>query len=113
MEQAKTIIANNPGYVQHIYGEKEVGGTEWIYISDVPFEKLGFKTGLTEKPLPSYTSPLMTYTPIFGGGGGRRVASPCSPIARTKSQARKNPKAAPPPARRSNPMKGDRHECAS
>lgn len=67
LEQAKTIIANDPSYVQHIYGEKEVGGTEWIYISDVPFEELGFKTGLTEKPLPSYTSTFMTYTPVFGG----------------------------------------------
>jgi formate dehydrogenase iron-sulfur subunit len=26
----------------HVYGNKEVGGTSWIYISDVPFEERGF-----------------------------------------------------------------------
>ena len=29
-------------YVDRIYGEKEVGGTGWMYISPVPFEQLGF-----------------------------------------------------------------------
>ncbi|WP_109398093.1 4Fe-4S dicluster domain-containing protein [Proteus faecis] len=66
LEKARETITNNPNYVQHIYGEKEVGGTEWLYISDVSFEKLGFKTGLTEKPLSSYTSDFMKYTPIAG-----------------------------------------------
>ncbi|MDP2951919.1 MAG: 4Fe-4S dicluster domain-containing protein [Chloroflexota bacterium] len=43
VEQAKARIYGQPGkYVAHIYGEKEVGGTSWLYISDVPFEKLGF-----------------------------------------------------------------------
>ena len=30
---------NNPGkYVDHIYGEKEVGGTSWLYLAAEPFE---------------------------------------------------------------------------
>jgi formate dehydrogenase iron-sulfur subunit len=29
-------------YVDHIYGEKEVGGTSQLYLSPVPFAKLGF-----------------------------------------------------------------------
>lgn len=32
----------------------------------MPFNELGFKTGLTEKPLSSYTSDFMKYTPIAG-----------------------------------------------
>jgi Fe-S-cluster-containing dehydrogenase component len=28
-------------YVDHIYGEKEVGGTAWLYISSIPFNQLG------------------------------------------------------------------------
>lgn len=28
--------------INHIYGEKEVGGTSWMYLSPVPFENLGF-----------------------------------------------------------------------
>lgn len=45
-------IADNPGrYVHHIYGEKEVGGTSWMYLSGQPFEDLGF-IQVPEKPLP-------------------------------------------------------------
>lgn len=29
-------------YVDHIYGEHEVGGTSWLYLADRPFEELGF-----------------------------------------------------------------------
>ena len=41
--EARERIAAHPGeYVDHIYGEKEVGGTSWLYLSPVPFEELGF-----------------------------------------------------------------------
>jgi len=41
--EAKKRIAETPDkYVDHIYGEKENGGTSWLYLSPVPFEKLGF-----------------------------------------------------------------------
>ena len=33
-------------YVQHVYGEYEVGGTSWLYLSDVPFEQIGLRTDL-------------------------------------------------------------------
>ena len=43
--EARERIAAEPGkYVDHIYGEKEVGGTSWLYLSPIPFEKLGFPT---------------------------------------------------------------------
>ena len=43
LELAQKRIKKNPAkYIDHIYGEKEVGGTSWMYISGVPFEKLGF-----------------------------------------------------------------------
>jgi Fe-S-cluster-containing dehydrogenase component len=31
-------------YVNHVYGEHEVGGTSWLYLSDRPFAELGFPT---------------------------------------------------------------------
>lgn len=38
-------IANNPEqYTDHVYGEHEVGGTSWMYLSPVPFERAGFLT---------------------------------------------------------------------
>jgi len=43
--QAGLRMAKDPDkYVHHIYGEKELGGTSWLYISPVPFEMLGFRT---------------------------------------------------------------------
>jgi Fe-S-cluster-containing dehydrogenase component/Ni/Fe-hydrogenase subunit HybB-like protein len=43
LKLAEEKIAAHPGtYVHHIYGEKEVGGTSWMYLSAAPFEKIGF-----------------------------------------------------------------------
>jgi formate dehydrogenase iron-sulfur subunit len=41
-------------YVDHVYGEKELGGTTVLYLSSVPFEKLGFPA-YGEKPFPTFT----------------------------------------------------------
>ena len=43
LHEARNRIAAKPDqYVNHIYGEKEAGGTSVIYLSSVPFEQLGF-----------------------------------------------------------------------
>jgi formate dehydrogenase iron-sulfur subunit len=43
LKEARTRISGQPEkYVDHIYGEKEAGGTSVLYLSSVPFEKLGF-----------------------------------------------------------------------
>ena len=43
--EAHSRVKSRPDrYVNHIYGEKEAGGTAWLYLSDVPFENLGFKS---------------------------------------------------------------------
>jgi len=42
-EARERIAAASGKYVDHIYGENEVGGTSWLYLSPVPFEKLGFE----------------------------------------------------------------------
>jgi formate dehydrogenase iron-sulfur subunit len=40
--EARERIKAYPGkYIDHIYGENEAGGTSWLYLSPVPFEKLG------------------------------------------------------------------------
>ena len=44
-------------YVEHIYGEKEVGGTAWMYLSTVPFNELGF-LNLPEKAPPRLTETM-------------------------------------------------------
>src|SRR3974390_1134066 len=43
LAEAHNRIASNPEkYVDHIYGEKEAGGTSVLYLSSVPFEQIGF-----------------------------------------------------------------------
>lgn len=56
LAEAHKRIAENPElYVNHIYGEKEAGGTGWLYLSPVPFEELGMKTNLQKSSYPALT----------------------------------------------------------
>jgi formate dehydrogenase iron-sulfur subunit len=43
LREARSRISKRPDkYINHIYGEKEAGGTSVLYLSSVPFEKIGF-----------------------------------------------------------------------
>jgi formate dehydrogenase iron-sulfur subunit len=61
-EAKKRIAARPERYVDHIYGEKEAGGTSVMYLSAVPFDSLGFPT-LSEKPYPAWTKPALKLVP--------------------------------------------------
>jgi formate dehydrogenase iron-sulfur subunit len=68
LKEAKARIAANPAYyVNHAYGETEAGGTAKLYISDVPFEQLGFRTDITTRPIPAYTWDVMSKLPFVVG----------------------------------------------
>jgi len=65
MEIARVRIYNHPGqYVHHIYGEHEVGGTGWLYLSSVPFDQIGFRTDLGTTPYPEYTREFLYSVPV-------------------------------------------------
>ena len=56
-------IADRPDkYVNHVYGEKELGGTSVLYLSKVPFEKLGFPT-YGDKPFPAFSKVALGAVP--------------------------------------------------
>jgi len=58
-------IRRNPGlYEDHIYGENEVGGTAWMYLSSAPFDQVGFDTGLGNQPILSYVKEFLTVVPM-------------------------------------------------
>ncbi|WP_173297190.1 4Fe-4S dicluster domain-containing protein [Thermanaeromonas sp. C210] len=80
LAEARNRINTNPGkYVPHIYGEKEAGGTSVLYLSDVPFHELGFKTvekgEIPAEPIPSFSDRIVrwtlpvaaTWTAVLGG----------------------------------------------
>ncbi|MDH3902688.1 MAG: 4Fe-4S dicluster domain-containing protein [Xanthomonadales bacterium] len=63
--EAKARIDSYPDrYINHIYGEKEAGGTAWLYMSDVPFENLGFKSSVETSPMPPLTWDVLSKIPI-------------------------------------------------
>ncbi|MFC1547139.1 4Fe-4S dicluster domain-containing protein [Candidatus Neomarinimicrobiota bacterium] len=65
LKLAREKIRSTPGqYVEHIYGEHEAGGTNWLYISPVPFEQLGFRTDVGETPYPEKTRGFLSAVPL-------------------------------------------------
>jgi len=66
LEIARTRIYENPDdYVHHIYGEHEVGGTGYLYLASVPFDQIGFRTDLGNKPLPELTTGFLYSVPFI------------------------------------------------
>lgn len=58
IKQARGKIEKYPDrYQPHIYGEKEVGGTAWLYLSSIPFTAIDFPR-LGYHPAPGYTEPI-------------------------------------------------------
>ena len=68
LAEAWRRIDADPSYVRHVYGETEVGGTSVMYVSDVAFEELGFRTDLPIDPLPTYTWEVTRILPPFAAG---------------------------------------------
>ncbi len=65
IEEARARIYKNDGkYVHHIYGEAEAGGTNWLYLTDVPFESLGFRTDLGPTSPPELTRTALAAVPF-------------------------------------------------
>jgi len=54
-------------YVNHIYGEHEMGGTSWLYVSGAPFKALGMREDLGIKPAPELTAGALSSVPIIVG----------------------------------------------
>jgi len=65
--QRKATEAENNGY--YTYGLHEVGGTSWIYISDVPFSELEFPTHTSSSPSAHQTGILTKFAGIGILGG--------------------------------------------
>jgi formate dehydrogenase iron-sulfur subunit len=59
----RRIMEHPERYIDHIYGEREVGGTSWLYISGVPFEQLGFRMDLGTKPYPELARGFLSMVP--------------------------------------------------
>ncbi len=54
-------------YVDHVYGENEMGGTSWMYISGEPFSEIGLREDLGTKSAPELTAGALAAVPIVVG----------------------------------------------
>jgi formate dehydrogenase iron-sulfur subunit len=69
--EAESRIRSNPGhYINHVYGVAEVGGTSVLLLSDVAFETLGYRTDLSQQPLPHLTADVLHKLPSVVAIGG-------------------------------------------
>lgn len=62
----KTIAGRPEKYLDHVYGENEVGGTSWMYLTsvDAPFGEIGFDTHLGKQPIISYVKEFLAIVPM-------------------------------------------------
>lgn len=65
-EEAWRRITTNPSaYGHHLYGSREVGGTEVMYLAPVGFEELAFRTDLGSTPYSETTREFLYSVPMI------------------------------------------------
>lgn len=65
IEIAHQRIQNEPDrYVDHLYGEKELGGTSWMYLSGVPFEQVGLDPAPGNEPIIGNVKDFLSTVPM-------------------------------------------------
>jgi len=65
IREARHRISSAPSsYIHKIYGLEEVGGTCVFHLSNVPFDKLGYRTDLPKERLDKYTKRAMEAIPV-------------------------------------------------
>ncbi len=65
LEIGRKRIRQNPGgYVNHIYGENEAGGTAWMYLSPVDFGEAGFDVHVPHEPVINFVRDFLSIVPM-------------------------------------------------
>lgn len=71
IHEARRRIDENPGrYIDHIYGLNEAGGTSVLYLSDRPFEEIGFTAAVRSVSYPKLTWGVLSKIPYVVSIGG-------------------------------------------
>ena len=61
LQEAWSRIEQEPDrYIEHVYGEQELGGTSWLYLSAVPFENVGLPE-FDSEPLPELSENVAVF----------------------------------------------------
>jgi formate dehydrogenase iron-sulfur subunit len=71
LAEAKKRLHENPNnYVNHVFGETEVGGTSVLLLSSMDFAEFGYRADLVKDPLPMRTYQVLSRIPDFVPLGG-------------------------------------------
>lgn len=63
-ERTEKVVAE---YVNHIYGLEEAGGTQYLFLAGVNFDKLGFNPRITNQVYPDFTWDYVSHVPALIG----------------------------------------------
>jgi formate dehydrogenase iron-sulfur subunit len=69
-EARKRITENPKDYVDHIYGLQEAGGTSVLFLSAIPFEKLGFPMTVPNEAIPDLSWKVLSQIPKYTVAAG-------------------------------------------
>jgi len=65
LKLGRSRISSEPDkYMDHIYGEHEAGGTDWLYISGVPFGEVKLPMDVGTTPYPEFTKEFLSAVPL-------------------------------------------------
>jgi formate dehydrogenase iron-sulfur subunit len=70
LQEARERLSAQPKRYATVFGDLVVGGTSWIYLSDIPMDELGFRTDLPQTPLPALTWRMLSKVPFIVIGVG-------------------------------------------
>ncbi len=84
-EAHRRLAASPARYIQHVWGEHEVGGTSVLYISDVPLDGAGWPARLDDVPRPRLAREVLGTVPWTFTG----VAAACYGIHWTLERRKK------------------------
>jgi formate dehydrogenase iron-sulfur subunit len=75
LAEAHRRIQENPGkYINRVWGEKEIGGSQVLYLSDIDLSFLTYGRPLGDKPVPKRTAAAMNAVPFAFIGVGSAMA---------------------------------------
>ena len=63
-ERTEKVVST---YVNHVYGLEEAGGTQYLFLAGVGFDKLGFNPRITNQVYPDYTWSYVSHVPALIG----------------------------------------------
>ncbi|MFH1999266.1 MAG: 4Fe-4S dicluster domain-containing protein [Planctomycetota bacterium] len=80
---AHQTLKTNPGkYIDRVWGEKEVGGSNVLYLSPIKLDFLGLKPDLGVESLPARTWPALRIVPGVFVGVGIAMSAACWVVGR-------------------------------